>query len=55
MCTMYKFWNIFSDKNNKNCNLFTREALRVLMNSFKRLCAFQIELEFGSVSFEERG
>ena len=28
---------------------------RVLMNSFKRLCAFQIELEFGSVSFEERG
>ena len=52
MCTMYKFWNIFSDK---NCNLFTREELRVLMNSFERLCAFQIELEFGSVSFEERG
>jgi len=25
------------------------------MNSFKRVCAFQIELEFGSVVFEERG
>ena len=25
------------------------------MNSFKRVRAFQIELEFGSVGFEERG
>ena len=24
------------------------------MNSFKRVCAFQIELEFGNVGFEER-
>ena len=29
--------------------------LGVHMNSFKRVRAFQIELEFGSVVFEERG
>ena len=29
--------------------------LRVHMNSFKRVRAFQIELGFGSVGFEERG
>ena len=41
-------------KKNVNC-LFTHEALtavRVHMNSFKRARAFQIELEFGSVSFK---
>ena len=25
------------------------------MNLFKHVCVFQIELEFGSVGFEERG
>ena len=29
--------------------------LGVLLNSFKHVRAFQIELEFGSVGFEERG
>ena len=33
-----------------NC-FFTHEALRVHMNSFKRVRAFQIEPEFGSVGF----
>ena len=33
-----------------------RKHLRVLMNSLKRVRAFQIELEFGSVGFfKERG
>ena len=31
-----------------NCNVFTNKALRVLKNSLKHMCAFQIELEFGS-------
>ena len=37
------------------CNLFTREHLGVLMNSFKRVRAFQTELEFGSVGFLGKG
>ena len=31
------------------------EHLEVHMNSLKRICAFHIELEFGSVGFRERG
>ena len=33
------------------CNLFPTEYVGVLRNSLKRVCAFQIELEFGSVGF----
>ena len=32
------------------CNLFM-EHLGILKNSLKRVCAFQIELEFGRVGF----
>ena len=38
--------NIFS-----NWNLFTHKHLGVLMNSFKRVRALQIELEFENVDF----
>ena len=31
------------------------EHLGVLMKSFKRVCAFQIDLEFGMLVFKERG
>ena len=31
------------------------EHLEVHMNSLKRVCKFQIELEFASVDFKERG
>ena len=31
------------------------EHLEVPMNSWKRVCKFQIELEFASVGFKERG
>ena len=34
-----------------NCNLFTHKALGVLMNSFKRVRTFRIELKVGSVGF----
>ena len=34
-----------------NCNLFTHKALKSAVNSFKCVCVFQIELEFGSVGF----
>ena len=37
-----------------NC-LFTHEAHRIHMNSFKRVRALQIELEFGSVGFWGEG
>lgn len=34
------------------CNLFTNKALeRDLRNSFKHICAFEIELDFGSFGF----
>ena len=42
-----------------NCNKIViclpQEQLRVLRNSLKCVCAFQIELEFGRVGFKERG
>ena len=41
-----------------NCNnviCLPREQLRVLRNSLKCVCTFQIELEFGSVGLKERG
>lgn len=34
-----------------NCNLFPTKYLGFLRNSFKRVHAFQIELEFGSIVF----
>ena len=40
-----------------NCNnviCLPREQLRVIRNSLKCVCTFQIELEFGSVGFKER-
>ena len=39
----------------KNYNLLPTKHLGVLMNSFKRVRAFQIELEFGSVGFGGEG
>ena len=42
-----------------NCNKIViclpQEQLRVLRNSLKCVCTFQIELEFGSVGFKKRG
>ena len=39
----------------KNNNLLPTKHLGVLMNSFERVRAFQIELEFGSVGFGGEG
>ena len=42
-----------------NCNKIViclpREHLRVVKNSLKCVCTFQIEVEFGSVGFKKRG
>ena len=46
-----QFLEDIQKKNHVNCFFLPTKHKRVHMNSFKRVSAFQIELEFGSVGF----
>ena len=47
--------SFFFHRKNEIVICIPTEHLGVLMKSFKRVCAFQIDLEFGMLVFKERG